>query len=118
MINPKISTFSSNNQNFKIMRTILLFFFLTFSISGFSQKTKVYEYLTMAQINNDIELTLGGEKHEIIDVKAEKSKDPHDFRPLLLRIRKYEEQGWELVSNTIYSAGGFSCNYVMMRREN
>lgn len=98
------------------MRTALLFFFLAFSINGFSQK--IYEYVSMTQTNNEIRLTQGVGKYELVDVKDEKSKDPYDFRPLLTRMRTYEEQGWELVTNEVFVVGDFPRNYVLMRREN
>lgn len=100
------------------MKTTLILFFLAFSISGFSQNQKVYEYLTLTQLNNEIRLTQGVGKYEVVDVKDEKSKDPYDFRPLLTRMRTYEEQGWELVTNEVFVVGDFPRNYVLMRREN
>ncbi|MNJ91877.1 hypothetical protein D3C87_95320 [compost metagenome] len=102
------------------MRIIGLICLLTLSSPGFSQGRghQIYEYLTMAQTGNEIHLTYGTGKYEVIEVKNEKSKDSHDFRPLLTRMRAYEEQGWELVTNTVYVIGDIPRNYVLMRREN
>jgi hypothetical protein len=86
---------------------------------GFTQTQETYEYLTMTQIHTIIKLNRDSENFETIYVKDEMSKDEFDYKPLLKRIQEYEKQGWEIVSNNVYTAGqgGIPRNYVLMRRK-
>ena len=101
------------------MKTTLTLLLLTISVCSFSQTQQTYEYLSMTQYYDVIELNKDAESFETISVKGEIEKGGYDFKPLLKRIQQYEEQGWELVSNNVYSTGTGTLprNYVLMRRK-
>lgn len=101
------------------MRTTIILFLLTLSIIAYSQTQQTYEYLSMTQVDNEIKLNKDSESFETINVKDEMSKDSYDYRPLLKRIQEYEKQGWEIVSNNVYTTGQgvFPRNHVLMRRK-
>jgi hypothetical protein len=98
------------------MKTALLLFILTVSLSGISKAQQSHEYLTMTQAGNSIELCTDSQNLKDINVKDEKTTHT-DYRPLLKRIQEYEKEGWEIVTNVIYFDGFVPYNYVLMRRK-
>ena len=101
------------------MKTNLTLLFLFVTLFGFAQSPVVYDYVTMIQYDDEIRISKNNEKYESINVKAEKEKAYYDFAPLLKRMQDYEKQGWELVTNTIYTTGQgmIPQNYVLMRKK-
>jgi hypothetical protein len=101
------------------MRTAILLIFLTFTTYGFSQTNQKYEYITLIQGANRIEVSNSSGSYETFNAKQEGAKDLSDFSPILKRITKLEEEGWELFSNNVYTHGeGINpYNYVLMRRK-
>lgn len=102
------------------IRRVLLFLLVSITFSTYAQNQPTYEYLSMTQVDREIKLAKNSESFETINVRDEMSRDSYDYRPLLKRIQEYEKEGWEIVTNNVYSSGTeFSRprNYVLMRRE-
>lgn len=99
--------------------TIFLFLVSLSSMTGFSQNPQTHEYLSMTQSYDEIKISKSSGNYEIINIKSELSKNLTDFGPLLRKIQEYEEQGYEIVSNSVFTTGsGISLqNHVLMRRK-
>jgi hypothetical protein len=99
------------------MKTLItLFGILLFSISAAAQEGKVYEYLTMVKVSNDLHISIGGTEYEVIDIKQETDNKTFDLRAINSRISVFESEGWEFVSLDHTNPGAYFNYLVMMRR--
>jgi hypothetical protein len=80
---------------------------------------KQYDYVTLTQVVDQLEVASTPNKFERIKAKKDTKAFDHDFNALFNKVSELEAQGYELVENTLtpYSNGNtVSRNYVLMRR--
>jgi len=102
------------------MKTLItLFGILVFSISASAQDGKVYDYLTMVKLQNDIHVSIGSVGYEKLNIKSETDDKQFDLSAVNRQISAYEADGWEFVSadhTFIYSGSNVVSYHVIMRR--
>lgn len=90
---------------------------LIFTVSGFSQDNKVYDYLTMVKMRNILHISIGSEGHQKININDELVDDKElDNSTVNKRISEYELQGWQFVSASQKWAMSLAVYEVVMRR--
>jgi hypothetical protein len=80
--------------------------------------TKQYEYLTITQSGDELDISSPPDHFEQTRHKLTKNGYNGNFSLLFAKVNEYEAQGYELVENTALSSGasGALLNYVMLRR--
>lgn len=79
---------------------------------------KQYEYLTITQMGDEIDISSPPDRFEQSRHKLTKNGYNGNFSLLFAKVNEFEAQGYELVENTALSSGGSGVllNYVMLRR--
>jgi hypothetical protein len=78
---------------------------------------KQYDYVTIVQIFDDLHIT-NGPNFETVSLKGNKRRSIYQFSSLFAKVNEFEAQGYEVLQNSVYTAGDgtYPRNYVLMRK--
>lgn len=77
---------------------------------------KQYEYLTITQAGDELDISSPPDHFEQTRHKLMKNGYNGNFSVLFAKVNEYEAQGYELVENTALASPVGLANYVMLRR--
>jgi hypothetical protein len=79
---------------------------------------KQYDYVTLIQSNNELQISTPPDKYEKINLKLSTNVYESNYGPLFAKVNELEAQGYELVNSNVFARGGdvVSRNYVLLRR--
>ncbi|MBD78274.1 MAG: hypothetical protein CL840_05075 [Crocinitomicaceae bacterium] len=83
----------------------------SFSIVSFAQDT---EYVTVIQFKNALHISGTSTPFEIVKVKTEHQID---FKPLFVKVKELEAEGWEMYNQQI-DAANYPSMTIWLRKKN
>jgi hypothetical protein len=100
------------------MKRLAIILILILPLFVHSQDSLKYDYIIISQAENNIYLTEGPDKHEVISVKGERGKLFMDNSPLLKRVMEYEDEGWDVITYeaVVHPSLGIVGQFVLRRK--